>query len=292
MRLMDNIRIGGKVLGGKILSRRVPLSVEFGITYQCGLACKYCFSDHSAHYSGSPSYLQGEEMTLPQIRKTLSLLGRLGVERINLSGGEPLCRQDIDEILGSALVLKSKISLTTNGLLVPRYLDMLSRLDFLCISINGTKATHNYLAGAETHDAVMRAIALAKERKIQLFLSAVIADNTQDEDVAFLLKLADHYDIHCLFQPVFGGAYFEEGYVAIPKLRAVIPTASQTRKLFTSMKGGRHAKRVVGGRAFIEFILNTAVEGAGAGLAVKRCSAGENFFYISPSGVLMRPYVK
>ncbi len=284
MQIIENIRMGGKVLAGKLLRKRSSLSVEFGITYQCGLACKYCLLGDPENYFDPDKCSVKQDMSLSQVRKVLSILGHLGVERINLSGGEPLFRKDIDKVLESAFLLKSKISLTTNGLLVPQYLDLLQKLDFLCISINGDKKTHDHLAGAQTHDAVMRAIALSKARGIQVLISSVITACTTEDDLRFLLGLADRYDMFCVFQPVFEGGYFEKGYVRFNEFIPVVPTSGHLEGLFESIKNNPYRKRVVGGRNFIEFVLKFSREKARGLPRPRPCTAGNGFFYISPSG--------
>lgn len=284
MRLSDTLRIGGKLLAGKILGRNVPLSVELGITYRCCLSCKYCLIIDPANYSNNDEDLLKTDMALPQVKNVLTLLGHMGVERINLSGGEPLIRNDIDKILESAYLLKGKLSLTTNGILVPKYCDLLRKLDFLSISINGTRKTHDYLAGATTHESVLNAIQLAKSRSIQVFLSAVITAYTTEEDLQFLLRLAEYYDTFCICQPLFEGGYFEDGYVKFAKIQSVAPSLAHLENLYNYMKYSPYRHRIVGGRDFIEFLLKFGRDKVAGLTLIKKCIAGNSFFYISPSG--------
>lgn len=284
MRFVDILRIGGKLLAGKFLRRNFPLSVELGITYRCCLACKYCLIIDPANYLNNNQNLAKSDMSLPQIKNVLTLLGHMGVERINLSGGEPLIRNDIDKILESSYLLKGKVSLTTNGILVPKYCDLLKGLDFLSISINGAKKTHNYLAGATTHESVLNAIQLAKSKSIQVFLSAVITAHTTEEDVDFLLRLANDYDTFCICQPLFEGGYFEDDYVKFANIQSIAPSLSHLESICNYMKYSPYRHRIVGGQDFIEFILKYNRDKAEGLTSIKKCIAGNGFFYISPSG--------
>jgi MoaA/NifB/PqqE/SkfB family radical SAM enzyme len=286
MNLIEDIRIGKKIAIAKILKRKCLLSVEFGITYQCNLTCKYCFKGDFEDYFNPGKCPGNKDMSLEQIKNVFVILKRLGAERINLSGGEPLLRKDIDKILESAFLLGSKISLTTNGVLVPKYIDLLTGLGFLCVSINGDRETHNYLAGADTHEAVMKAIDLSITRKIRVLLSAVITSKTTEKDLQFLLRLADYYRTFCILQPVFEGGFLEREYVKFNGLNGIIPALRQIERLFEYLSNSPYRKLIVGGKSFLEFTLKFSSAKEKGSYVLKKCAAGNSFFYISPEGYL------
>ncbi len=94
---------------------RPLLNLRISITQRCNLRCSYC------HKEGEeiPSCSRGtaEEMTVDEIVHIARIAVSLGIARIKLTGGEPLMRKDICEIVkGIAAIPDVKdISMTTNG---------------------------------------------------------------------------------------------------------------------------------------------------------------------------------
>ena len=196
MKLIDKIGVGRRIVESSFLKKRNLISVEFQITSHCNLSCKYCVP--ISKYIDKNGSSAGKILTFEQISETFSKLSRLNVERVNLSGGEPLLRNDIDKILKSAFGNKFKLTVTTNGIFVPRYIDILTRVNSLIISCDGQEHTHDFLRGKGTFKEVIKALDICKQRNIKVLISAVITGQTSKQDLLFLIKLCDFYDIFCV----------------------------------------------------------------------------------------------
>ena len=93
---------------------RPILSLRITITNRCNENCIYC------HHDGMVS--SKDEMTPDEIYKICKIAKKIGVRKIRLSGGDPLVRKDIVEIVEKIASLDFKdISLTTNGVLLEKY---------------------------------------------------------------------------------------------------------------------------------------------------------------------------
>ncbi|HID42754.1 MAG TPA: GTP 3',8-cyclase MoaA [Archaeoglobaceae archaeon] len=86
-------------------------NLRIAITNKCNLKCVYC------HREGELS--PGEEMNLEEIRKISNAFYRLGIKKVKITGGEPLLRKDVVEIIQSMPEF-SEISMTTNGSFLSR----------------------------------------------------------------------------------------------------------------------------------------------------------------------------
>ncbi|MCL2116485.1 MAG: GTP 3',8-cyclase MoaA [Methanobrevibacter sp.] len=97
---------------------RPIISLRLSITNRCNINCLYC------HHDGMmPS---NEEMTPDEIYKILNVAKNIGVKKIRFSGGEPLIRKDIVEIIEKTSSLDFKdISITTNGIFLKKYAEKL-----------------------------------------------------------------------------------------------------------------------------------------------------------------------
>ncbi len=93
---------------------RPILSLRITITNRCNVNCIYC------HHDGMRS--SKNEMTPEEIYKISQIAKRIGVRKMRLSGGEPLVRKDIVEIVSKINSVGFKdISMTTNGIFLEKY---------------------------------------------------------------------------------------------------------------------------------------------------------------------------
>lgn len=94
--------------------KRPLISLRISITNRCNVNCFYC------HHDGIVA--QDYEMTAEEMERICKVAKSLGIEKIRLSGGEPLVRNDIVDIVSRIASLGFRdISLTTNGVLLSRY---------------------------------------------------------------------------------------------------------------------------------------------------------------------------
>ncbi|MEM2098222.1 MAG: GTP 3',8-cyclase MoaA [Candidatus Bathyarchaeia archaeon] len=95
---------------------RPLLNLRIAVTSRCNLHCDYC------HREGEDNCTRDliEEMTVEEIARIAKVAVSLGISRIKLTGGEPLMRKDICEIVKSIAAIPDvkDISMTTNGVLL------------------------------------------------------------------------------------------------------------------------------------------------------------------------------
>ena len=90
---------------------RPTLNLRVSITQNCNLRCGYC------HREGETSEGSLSEMTVEEIVRIVSVAIGLGISRVKLTGGEPLYRKDIVDIVGGINKLNGlkDLAMTTNG---------------------------------------------------------------------------------------------------------------------------------------------------------------------------------
>jgi len=99
-----------------------PLTaIRISITQRCNLDCIYC------HREGQDQIMNGE-MTLDEIIKILELSTYFGIKKVKYTGGEPLLREDLPEIIQESRKISGiqDISVVTNGILLEKYAQKLS----------------------------------------------------------------------------------------------------------------------------------------------------------------------
>jgi len=92
------------------------LNFRVSVTQRCNLKCPYC------HREGQPQ--SRDEMTPAEIARIAGIASELGARRVKLTGGEPLLRQDITEIVRLLRERRAieEISVVTNGTLLTHLL--------------------------------------------------------------------------------------------------------------------------------------------------------------------------
>ncbi len=95
----------------RLRGRPSPTFVTVAVTYRCQCRCAHC-------YSSSPSRSIDRELTTPELRSVLRQVKGLGAMAVHFSGGEPLLREDLFELVSYARELGLVSRVNTNGLLL------------------------------------------------------------------------------------------------------------------------------------------------------------------------------
>ena len=90
--------------------------IRISITDRCNLRCRYCMPD------GITQISMAEILTYEEIRKVCILAAELGIQKIKITGGEPLVRRGIVDICARTAAAPGveEVCMTTNGLLLPK----------------------------------------------------------------------------------------------------------------------------------------------------------------------------
>jgi PqqA peptide cyclase len=155
-----------------------PLVLVAELTHRCPLHCVYC---------SNPVELTNRAGELPVSvwARVLREAAELGVLQVDFTGGEPLARPDLAEMIQAAHSAGLYTSLITSGLpLDEKRLDELVRagLDHLQLSFQGAREeSANEFAGAQAHAQKLRVAEWVKRRRIGLTFNFVIHRRNLDQ---------------------------------------------------------------------------------------------------------------
>jgi cyclic pyranopterin phosphate synthase len=114
---------------------RAISDLRVSVTDRCNFRCQYCMPA-----DGLPWLDRAEILTFEEIARLVRLLGGLGVTDVRLTGGEPLVRRDLPQLVGMLARIEGldDLSLTTNGYLLERDADALvaAGIDRVNVSID------------------------------------------------------------------------------------------------------------------------------------------------------------
>jgi len=200
------IRFGRFLLAGS----PAPVSITYHVTYRCNLSCMYC-----------PLPQRTPELTPAESLELVEALGRRGVLRLGLSGGEPLLRDDLGELVRAARRHGTTVSVGTNAILLPERLELVREADLLLVSLDGPREVHDGHRGIRAFDRTIAGIEAAHAAGIPMIFLAVVTRHSADS-IEELLRLADNYGTQVYFQPVLiGQGATEEDALRDDELKAL-----------------------------------------------------------------------
>ncbi len=166
---LEDVTRGGTKDNDK--GRKALPKLDLNITNNCNYRCVHCAFD-----SGQWAL---PELSLEELRKILTDTRELGGERFDITGGEPLVRKDVGEIISIGKELGYKIELVTNGslLTLEKIVDFKARgLDSIAMSIDGPDyETYSRirLVDEATYQKVMKAVDDVLDNDIALKINTV-----------------------------------------------------------------------------------------------------------------------
>jgi cyclic pyranopterin phosphate synthase len=132
-------------------------NIRISVTQRCNLNCFYCHSEGHVKTNENKEV----EMTPAEIAKIVETASNMGIRKLKITGGEPLLRKDILEIISGVKPYMDDISLTTNGVLLEDYAKDLSAagLNRINVSLDTLdKKTYEFLTGRDILHQVMSGI--------------------------------------------------------------------------------------------------------------------------------------
>ena len=180
---------------------RAIRDLRVSLTDRCNFRCFYCLPH------GEPPIAPKEKMlSYEEIEYVCDLFVSLGIQKIRLTGGEPMLRRDIETIIQKLTKLKPSLhdlALTTNGYFLPERAHSLKEagLDRVTISLDSLKRdVFKRMTGVDVLDKVLAGIAAAKEAGLEpIKINAVIVRGHNEDEVADFAAFAREHDVKMRF---------------------------------------------------------------------------------------------
>ncbi len=160
-----------------------PFTLIAELTYRCPLACVYC--SNPVRYAGA-----GRELDAASWQRVITEAEELGVQQLQLTGGEPLLRPDLESLIAHAHALGLYTSLITSavGLTRERLAALRScGLEHIQISVQGmTDADATRVAGRSELANKLASMGWARELQLPLTVNVVLHRENIDQVPAFI----------------------------------------------------------------------------------------------------------
>jgi MoaA/NifB/PqqE/SkfB family radical SAM enzyme len=266
----------------KLAGKNIPLIAILGLTNKCNLNCWYCYGEH-------PFRKDWKDFSTQELLGIIRELHGLGTLILQLQGGEPLIRNDLEPLIREAKRLGMVCDMVTNGVLIPQRLEIIRLLDKICISLDGPRLLNDRNRGEGTFDQVLSGIQCACRTGIPVRISAVLTEDTTIEDIEWLISFCRKNGLLVNFSPSFDfvGQLTESGFkphvISDEKLRILFKHILSLKNKYGVVQFS--AKSYAWALQWpFEYSQRTAQDISGAWGRQARCYHGDYIIFIDSDG--------
>ena len=213
-----------------------PLWLLLELTYRCPLHCVFC-------YNPTDFARTGAELATADWLRVLREARALGAVQLGLSGGEPLVREDLEEIVAEAHALGFYVNLITSGVGLTRTRIAALKaagLDHIQLSFqDSTREMNDFLSSTRTFELKAQVAALIREYGYPMVLNVVLHRLNIDH-VGAILDMAEAFGaqyVELANTQYYGWAWLNREEL-LPS-RAQLERAEATTQRFRERVGGR-----------------------------------------------------
>jgi cyclic pyranopterin phosphate synthase len=186
------------------MERRKVDYLRFSVTDRCNLNCIYCRG-----FRGKPTLSSEEVLCYTDIIKIVRIFVRAGIRKLRLTGGEPLLREDIIDLINGLREIEGleEITMTTNGTNLKHMVSRLKEagLNRLNISLDTLdRNKYSSITGKDCFEEVWSGIRAALDRGLDpVKLNVVVMKGINEEEVLDFTQLIFKYPLSVRFIEFF-----------------------------------------------------------------------------------------
>lgn len=182
--------------------------LRISLIEKCNLRCTYCMPA-----DGITLTPKNELMTADEVFAIAQTFVQNGVDKIRLTGGEPLLRKDFPDIISKLATFNIKLSLTTNGILIDRHLDVLKQFNVRDINLSLDTliaSKFNSITLRNQFEKVIDNLHLLLNNDFNVKVNVVLIKGFNDDEVIDFIKLTEFLPLSIRFiefMPFAGNAW-------------------------------------------------------------------------------------
>lgn len=155
--------------------------LRISLTERCNLRCVYCMPEEGIPLRDRKEFMSAEETI--DIAKAFV---KLGVKKIRLTGGEPLIKKNFSQILNELSLLPVELALTTNGILVDKFIEEFkhSGLKKINVSLDSLKAERfNEITRRNNFQKIMENIRMLLQHEFDVRINVVLMKGVNEDEI-------------------------------------------------------------------------------------------------------------
>jgi len=196
---------------------RIHTNLRISVTDRCNIRCFYCMPEEGVKFVSRREILDFEE-----IERFVRIAVGLGIDKVRVTGGEPLVRRDLPVLIRSLAAIPGirDLALTTNGVLLPELAEPLYEAGLRRINVHLDtldRGRFREISRRDDLDRVLEGIAVAKRLGFgPIKLNAVAVKNLVEPDIVPLARYArdNGFDVRFIeFMPLDAQQLWDRGKV-------------------------------------------------------------------------------
>jgi len=171
--------------------------LRISLTELCNLRCTYCMPAEGIQLSP-----RSHIMNYDEVFTIAKIFVDNGVTKIRLTGGEPLVRRDVDIILKKLASLPVELSITSNAVIIDRFIDVLKECNIKNINVSLDSldaAKFKKITRRNDFEKVYKNIMLLIDEGFNVKLNAVLINGFNDNEIIDFIELSKHLPISVRF---------------------------------------------------------------------------------------------
>ena len=176
---------------------RIHNYLRISLTDNCNLRCFYCMPEEDYEFTPSAKLMQVDE-----IEAIAKIFVAQGVNKIRLTGGEPLVRKGAEEIILRLSKLPINLTLTTNATRVNDFVDVLlqAKIKSLNISLDTLQPEKfQLITRRNLFDKVLENIHLLINKGFHVKVNVVVMKGLNDNEIIDFIEWTKHTNVHVRF---------------------------------------------------------------------------------------------
>ncbi len=176
---------------------RVHNYLRISLTDNCNLRCFYCMPEEDYEFTPASRLMQPDE-----IESITKIFVAQGVNKIRLTGGEPLVRKDAAEIILRLSKLPVNLTITTNGTRLHEFADVLENAGVKSLNISLdtlNKEKFNLMTRRDQFERVSENIQLMIQRGFHVKINTVVIKNLNHDEIINFVRWTKNEPVHVRF---------------------------------------------------------------------------------------------
>lgn len=182
--------------------------LRLAVTDRCNLRCVYCMPAKGLEWLP-----RKELMTFEEMLRLCSLLVKMGIEKIRITGGEPFVRKDLMQLLTALSGLNGlhQLTITTNGVLTAPFVPELKKLGINSVNLSLDTLDRDRFVAIAHRDELSKVLITLDQlllHNMDVKINTVVMENKNTEDIISLVELSKNLNISVRFieeMPFNGG---------------------------------------------------------------------------------------
>ena len=202
---------------------RVHNYLRISLTDNCNLRCFYCMPEEEYEFTPASKLMQKDEIEILS-----RIFVSLGVNKIRLTGGEPLVRKDAAEIITALSKLPVKLTLTTNGSRLHEFVDTLEQAGVRSLNISlDTLQPEKFqlITRRAQFEKIYSNIRLLLKKDFHVKVNMVVMKGLNDNEINDFVEWTKHEPVHVRFiefMPFTGNRWTSNKVVTMQQMLEVI----------------------------------------------------------------------